>query len=378
MKIVFDVSYIQRKRAGYGRAAEALLRALLAADRSNEYVLHGWSLSLDDETIRSFERPGVRITTSHIPGQIKRLYWNTLRTPSLQTFTGPFDIFHAAEPLLPPVGNAAAIATLYDLAYLRHPEFFMAGVRGWDRFVRRNLESARAVIVPSESTRCDLVELLHVDSNKIVIVPPAPDGRFSPAALADSGSIRTRYGIPDRYILFVGTIEPRKNIPGLVHAYEALRRRRNDVPPLVIIGKTGWLADASIAAINESSARPHIVTPGYVADANLPEIFRRAQLFVYPSFYEGFGLPIREAMASGIPVVTADNSSLSELGRDSALLVDPKSPDAIADAMETILSDEHAALRLRTQGLARAAQYTPAASANAVLKLYKQIGGGTR
>jgi glycosyltransferase involved in cell wall biosynthesis len=376
MTIAFDVSHIRQRRAGIGRLSMLLLRGLLAADQQREYLLHGWAPDLDEDTLRSFLQPNVRLATARIPGTIKRLYWNVLRTPRLETFIGPFDIFHGAEPLLPPIGNRRSIVTVHDLAYKKFPHFYTALIaRKWDILYRRSIQQADAVIVPSENTRNDLMEMINIPSEKIHVVRPPINPLFSKAGLPQAKlEIRTTFSIPGPFILFVGTIEPRKNISRLVKAFEDFSRENSNPVSLVIVGGAGWLYEDIMKTIESSPARKYILLLNYVTDNDLAELYRSAMMFVFPSLYEGHGFPVMEAMVSGVPVITSDNSSLKENGKDVALLVDAESTASITDALQQVYHDESLRSKMSAAGLERAAQYSVKNAVDVILRLYSSLG----
>jgi glycosyltransferase involved in cell wall biosynthesis len=374
MRIVYDVSYIQKHRAGYGRFSYDLLAGLLENDTANSYILNGWSASLDLEALRNLAGNRARLSVATIPGQIKRFHRNTLQFPSLEFFTGAFDIFHGVEPLLPPVGKRKAIATIYDLAYRRFPKFFEANVLGWDTAVKRSLLRADAIIVPSEQTKADVVEMFGAAREKIHIVRLHANGIFHPSDdVTKDEAILRKHAIGEPYALFVGTLEPRKNIPSLIKAFEHFHKSGGKEFQLVIAGKKGWLYEPILSAIKESPAASHIRRLDYVSERDLAALYSRARMFMYPSLFEGYGFPVLEAMASGTPVITSNNSSLAEIGHDAALLINPERVDEIADAMARLTTDESLRARLIAAGIARAAEISTSNAVASVLNIYKSL-----
>jgi glycosyltransferase involved in cell wall biosynthesis len=373
--IAYDVSHIRRERAGIGRLAAMQLEGLLSADRRRTYILHGWAPDLDTEKIRSFVRENVRLSIARIPGTVKRLYWNTLRVPRLDAFIGPFDLFHGAEPLLPPVGGKKSIISFNDSAYYKFPHFYSPGTATkWDRLYRRSLRLASAIIVLSENTRRDLMEMVALPEERIHVVRPPTDPRFSPIrSEKEEANLRERLSLPETFILFVGTLEPRKNIVRLVKAFEMFLGRQHEPVSLVIVGRRGWLYDDTLAAIGSSPLREKILVLDYVADDDLVMLYRMATMFVFPSLYEGHGYPVAEAMASGTPVVTSNTSSLKEIGEGASLLVDPENVEDIADAMERLQTDTRLRRELAGKGLQRVARFSIASAVEAILKLYDSL-----
>jgi glycosyltransferase involved in cell wall biosynthesis len=376
MIIAYDVSHIRQQRAGIGRLAALQLRGLVSAGRQHTYVLHGWSPDLDEETIRSFINSNVRLSIARLPGIVKRLYWNYLRVPPLKTLIGEFDLFHSAEPLLPPLGGKRSIVSFNDSAYYKFPQFYRAGTaRKWDYLYRRSLRRADAIMVLSENTRNDLIDIMALPSEKIHVVRPPTDPIFStPRSEPHEALVRARLSLPDQFILFVGTIEPRKNIPTLVKAFEMFLDEHNSPVSLVIVGKRGWLSEGILAAIKMSPASAKILLLDYVTDTDLAVLYRLALMFVFPSLYEGHGYPVVEAMASGTPVITSNNSSLREIGEGAALLVDAEDVADISEGMHRLYVNEDMRRDMSGRGLQRATQFSVKNAVDSILRLYASLG----
>jgi glycosyltransferase involved in cell wall biosynthesis len=374
MKIVFDVSYIQRGSAGIGRYSRELLRDLLSTDSSNEYVLHGWALTIDGDTLASMRRENVRLSFAHIPGPVKRFYWNRLRTPAIGRLIGPFDVFHGAEPLLPPLANVPGIITVHDLAYVRHPEFFEQRVLRRDPYVRRSVHQSAAIIVPSLHTKADVIELFGVDERKVRLVRPPVYRGCSPVRDTDrDDTVRRKYGLKSPFALFVGVIEPRKNVDGIIRAFERLHAAHPTDLDLVLVGREGWLYQETVRSIVRSRERARIHRLHFVSDDDLVSLYRSARFFVFPSFYEGYGSPVAEAMASGLPTITSKNSSLEEIGGRSVVLVDPHSIEEIAAAMMDLAENGVTRERLSASGLLRIREIHAESAAHAVTALYDEV-----
>jgi glycosyltransferase involved in cell wall biosynthesis len=375
MIIAYDVSHIRQHRAGIGRLATIQLQGLLSADTQRTYVLHGWAPDLDAERIRSFLQPNVRLSIAQIPGVIKRVYWNILRMPPLDRLIGPFDVFHSAEPLLPPMGKRKSIITFNDSAYYKFPHFYGKAIaRKWDYLYRRSLGIADAIVVLSENTRTDLIEMMALPPERIHIVRPPTDPFFSLARSAqDVARVRQKLSLPEQFMLYVGTLEPRKNIPNLVKAFEMFQETVRRPVSLVIVGRLGWLYEDILATIKSSPVREKILLLDYVTDDDLAVLYRLALMFVFPSLYEGHGYPVVEAMASGTPVITSNNSSLKEIGKDAALLVDPGNVGEICRAMQRLDSEEGLRQEMVIKGLERAAQFSVKNAVDAILHLYETM-----
>lgn len=372
MKIAFDVSYVQRKRAGHGRCALEIVKALLAIDKRNEYLLHGWSASLDVDEIKGLKQGNVLLRVARVPGLVKRLYWNQVRFPAIERFIGDFDLFHSTDPFLPPIKRGKGVAMVHDLSQKRFPQFFERTVLRWDRFVHQAVMSADAIIVPSAQTRFDLLEMFHIPDERVHLVQyPVHDLFHREADTAADMEVKSTFHLDAPFALFVGTIEPRKNLLALVKAFEELQRVHKTDLCLVLAGKRGWMYEDIFKAIRISPSRSLIRYLKYVSDRELASLYRLAQFFVYPSLYEGFGFPVLEAMASGTAVVTSNSSSLKELAEGAALLIDPTDTAQLVHAMYTLAHDASRRAELAKAGVERAKQFSPPASAEKILSLYQ-------
>ncbi|HKF75434.1 MAG TPA: glycosyltransferase family 1 protein [Candidatus Dormibacteraeota bacterium] len=264
-------------------------------------------------------------------------------------------------------GAPPAVMIVHDLAFRIRPREVPWQQRAYmGSVLPRALRQAAFVLTPSEATRRDLLEHYPVPglAGRVRVVPEGWSlGGVTPARLPD--------GLSPGFLLAVGTIEPRKNYPGLLAAYRLLRAR-GDAPPLVVAGQVGW---AYGRALEELRAEPGVRMLGHVDDATLRALYRSAGALAFPSLYEGFGLPLLEAMADGLPAVAANAGALPELAGDAALLVDPHDPEAIARALEHALADEELRARLRAAGVRRASTYTWAAAADATLEVLDAVAG---
>jgi len=310
---------------------------------------------------------GVPTATQSVGMPIRALYpmWAWSRRPCLPARFGDLDVIHATNPAaIPPARpGQALVVTIHDLAFERFPELYPPR---WLRLYKRGLEialrEANAVLVPSRDTAA-AVATRGVEGERIHVTPLAAD------LPADTGSPSpSPYDAP--YVLFVGTLEPRKNLPRLVRAFRAAVREASLPHQLVLAGATGWQQDAlanELAADGEGLV--HV--PGRVAPNELDALYRGADAVAYPSLYEGFGLPVLEALAYGTPTLSSTTSAIPEVADDAALLVDPEDEDAIAGGLVRILSDETLRADLKEKGPKRAASFSWAATARATLDAYR-------
>lgn len=285
-----------------------------------------------------------------------------------------FDLYHTPEGILPQRAARHEIITVHDVHYLHFPQYMTAASRRYyNDQITRSTRRATCILVPSEATRADLVTLLGVPSEKIVTHALGVDDEFRPAGEDALAAMRARYKLPEAYLLFVGTFEPRKNLPGLFAAYARLRADLPDAPPLALVGRRGWLMDDIGAAVKQHALEPHLRWITDAPRADLPALYSGARLLALPSHYEGFGLTALEAMACGTPPVVSDRGSLPEVVGDAGLLVDPGDPEALADALRRLLADDALRNELRARGLKRAAEFTWRRTAATVLETYRRV-----
>lgn len=335
----------------------------------NAYTLLSYGAPIDDQ-----EWPtnfGVRRIRATEPA-MSRL-WHRLRIPlPAEWLAGGCELYHSPDFALPPLKRARGIVTVHDLSFLRVPECAPPALRDYlARVTPRSISRARHVLADSSNTRDDLVELLDVSPDKITVVPGGVEERFRPLDDPDRlEAVRARYGLPQDFILSVGTLEPRKNYPNLISAYAALMRRTHLPHRLVIVGREGWMYEPIYERVTQEQVADVVQFAGFVADDDLPALYNLAELVVYPSLYEGFGLPPLEAMACGIPVVCSNASSLPETVGGAAITVEPTDIEALSAAMELALLDSsYRALAIQL-GLAQADRYQWAQAAEKLIAAY--------
>lgn len=283
--------------------------------------------------------------------------------PRIDKMIGGCDVFWSPHFISAPVSkNCRKVVTFHDLSFARYPEFFDAKRKLWhfSNNPKKQAEEACRVIAVSESTAYDLSQIYGIDSRKInVVYSGINEEFFQEHTREELWHVRAKCNLPERFILSLSTIEPRKNVFGIVMAFEIFKESGGGIDiKLVIAGKPGWLYRDTFRAIKNSKYSGDIIYIGFVEDADKPVLYKLAELFVYPSIYEGFGFPPLEAMASGTPVITSSCSSLPEVVEDAALLVDPFNISDIAWMMEEVTSDKDLANSLSEKGLAQARKFT--------------------
>lgn len=299
---------------------------------------------------------------------------NNVPLPLLDWTRPRADVFHASHQCWNPPRRSKLTATLYDLTCWLMPELHSrANVAGMKRFARRILERADRLIAISEHTRADAVRILGLPAQQIRVIYPGVAEPYFRVSVGQAHEMAEHYGLPVEYVLFVGTIEPRKNVDRLLDAYTGLPAALRKNVPLVVIGPHGWRTPHTLRRLASMDGVRYL---GYVPEAHLPALTAAATVFVYPSLYEGFGLPLAQAMAAGVPSITSNVSSLPEVSGDAALLVNPEDVGELREALERLLRDPDLRWELARRARLRAARFTWQACAAASLDFFRQVCAG--
>jgi glycosyltransferase involved in cell wall biosynthesis len=361
---------------GIGTYIKELVPALLDSDPGLDITLF--------HSATGASNLGARLSTlpiQRIPGSIRRLYpgWNVLGRPALPASLARLDIVHAPSPAaIPPPGpRQRLVVTVHDLAFRVYPSLFPSSWRMLFRLgTRRAVRRADALITVSHSTADDLVRYAGADPARIHVVPLAAS---LPATGVDVERSLERMKIRRPYVLFVGTLEPRKNLVRLIRAYRRARARTQLPHRLVLAGPLGWRPRPLLREVSAEGPRAwesptgEVLMTGKRTPEDLDALYRGASAFVYPSLYEGFGLPVLEAMARGLPCIVSNTSSLPEVADDAAIAVEPRSVSALAVAIERVLTDEAERNRLSTAARTRAGQFSWEQTARMTLKVYESL-----
>jgi glycosyltransferase involved in cell wall biosynthesis len=407
MHVGIDYTAAAWQGAGIGRYTRELVRAIVAAGQGFRFTLFyaAGGIGRDSAYVAELRRlcdAHTNVRVLPIPLAPRRLtqIWQRLRAPiPVELFTGPLDLLHVPDFVAPPA-RARTIVTIHDLSYMVHPECAQPGLaRYLGAAVPRSLRRAGTVLADSEATRQDLARLLAVDPARVAVVYPGVSPRFRPLPPEATGPVRRKHGLPERFILFVGTLEPRKNLVRLIEAFATLEARglrfeasedtgtpslktQDSSLSLVLAGRRGWLYDDIFATIARLNLGERVRVLDFVDDNDLPALYNLAWVFAFPSIYEGFGMPALEAMACGTPVVTADNSSLLEVagvggpgaGEPAAVLVAAERADSIAAGLARAATDPALRAELRARGFERARGFTWQQAARDVLEQYRAAG----
>ena len=377
MKVCIDVSAAVHRRAGLGRYAHELVRALVVQGK-HEYTAfyHQRGQAHLDPPIDALPQQTTRLSVK--PWRLLTMLAHFSGLPQDGLFPGA-DIFHATEHLLPRLRHIRSVFTLHDLIFRFDPGSHLPLNRIYlNLMMPRFLRAADVVISVSECSKRDAVNLYGTPEEKIHVVPEGVDARFTPSGdPIRLAQVREKYKLPQRYVLFVSTIEPRKNLPVLFDMLALRREQGLEMWPLVVVGKLGWLYEPILNRITGLGLQDWIFQTGFVADEDLPVLYSAAALHVMPSRYEGFGLSVLEAMACGTPVVCSNTSSLPEVAGQAALLVPPDDVHGWAEAISRLWSDDSLHAQLRKRGLAQARNFTWENAARKTLEIYEMVVGST-
>jgi glycosyltransferase involved in cell wall biosynthesis len=381
-RIGIDVTAALAQGGGIGRYTRELIRAVAASDVPFQYRL--FSARPPNQLPVPNPLPQAN-HVSHHPALLseKWLYrlWYRLRLPlPVQLVTGGLDLFHSPDFVLPPVyGRIPTVLTVHDLSFIHYPHTFPAVLVNYlNRVVPWSVQRATHILADSEATRQDLLNLWQVPAEKVTVLYSGVNASFQPAAAETVTAVRQRYGLDDApYLLSVGTVQPRKNYQMLIQAFAGVAA--NWPHTLAIAGGKGWLYDEMLAEIERQALNGRVRFIGFVDDADLPALYTGADLFLFPSLYEGFGLPLLEAMACGVPVLTSNASCLPEVvvdketGEETAVLLSPHEPQLWQQAMGQLLVDEAAREQLRRLGRHQAARFTWQRAAAELIEIYGRL-----
>jgi glycosyltransferase involved in cell wall biosynthesis len=376
-RIGIDVTSAVTQGGGIGRYTRELVNALVRA--SDDYGYHLFSARAPRELPVSQPLPsGKHIAHHRAPVGERWLYrlWYRLRVPlPIQWFTGQLELFHSPDFVLPPVrGNIPTLLTVHDLSFVHYPDTFTPALVGYlNKTVPASVRRATHILADSEATKDDLVSIWNTPADKVTVLYSGVNRKFRPESDAHKATmIRQKYGLDaEPYLLSVSTLQPRKNYQMLIRAF---RRVAAEYPHnLVIAGSRGWLYEQIVAEARAQDLTGRVKFIGFVDDNDLPALYSEAALFVFPSLYEGFGLPLLEAMACGVPVLSSDSSCLPEVAGEAAILISPDNQEDWTRVMLETLADPSRRMKMVAAGFLQAREFTWPEAARQLLSIYQNL-----
>lgn len=344
-----------------------LLKEILKLDTENEYRLF-YNCFGDCPNLPEFNFKNVKLVKYNYPNKILNyLYFKIFNYPKIDKELEADIFFMPHINFIGMSKGAKSVITVHDLSFLRYPEFFSARKNFWHKMVnvKKLLKRFDLIVAVSENTKKDIIELCDIDENKIKVIYSGIDERCQKLP------IKKKLNLPEKFILYLGTIEPRKNVDGIIRAYGELKKTNPDLAnvQLLIAGERGWKSKKIYQEWEKSEFKNDIQFLGYVGAEEKVSLYNSASVFIYPSFYEGFGFPPLEAMACGCPVITSHVSSLPEVVSDAAITVNPYDINNLAQALNNVLTDENLKNKLITRGLEQAKKFNWQKTAQEYLKI---------
>lgn len=365
MKISFDVQLLLRgEKTGIGWCADNILKSMSNCTKY-DYELNCFTLGYTDEQLKNIEKYSAlgysinKCTWFH--NFLYRMIWNLVSVPYSLFFGKDSDITFFFNYVIPPGVKGKKITMVHDMAYKAHPETVRKKTRTLLNIaLRKSCKRADKIITISEFSKKEIIKYMGIEEKKIVVMPIGVDTSvYHPNYTEkDVNNIKEKYNIKAEYFLYLGTLEPRKNIEKLISAYAQLKSEISDIPILVLAGKKGWMYDGIFETVQKLHMKDSILFTGYVDEEDAPILIKGARIFLFPSLYEGFGMPPLEAMACGTPVVVSNVSSLPEVVGDAGILVDPMSIEGIKEGMKILNNGEGLRKKFSKMGLERAKEYT--------------------
>jgi glycosyltransferase involved in cell wall biosynthesis len=370
LHIAIDAHSVGAGLGGNETYATNLIEALAEIDQVNRYTLYVTKKEAVERFSNRWPNVHLRVTLPHTP---------LVRIPltlTIELRRRPVDVLHV-QYTAPPFTPCPVVNTIHDLSFEHLPETFKR--RSWRQMrltIRRSAQAAAHIITDCNFSRADILATYKLPPERVTAAPLAASSRFNPVTNKNElARVREKYGIDGDYILTVGSIQPRKNIPRLIRAFALLcSEHQLDPPPkLVVVGKRAWLYEDTMVTAASSSVGDKIIFTGYVAEQDLPAIYSGARCFVYPSYFEGFGIPPLEAMRCGTPTITGDRTCFPEIIGDAGLLVDPFDERAILNGIVKVLTDKNLGDDLIVRGLKRANSYDWKKTAQQTLSVYEKV-----
>lgn len=379
MKVCLELQPYLKTKSGIGVYAYEITKHLRQFEQLDAYVQVFNLMNKEDMDIELNGLEFKKDISTTMSYAIYRRIWHYIPIKYNTLFKEQGDIYHFFDYIVPPRIKGKVITTIHDMTYELYPETMQKTTR--DRIkkdIYYSIERADEIITISESTKKDMKDILNIPEDKIEIVPPGVDFHKFHREYEEPQikQVRQKYNLPDEYILYMGTLEPRKNIETIIEAFAMLKRESDyvvDKVKLVIAGKKGWLYETIFNKVNELGLEKQVVFTDYVSEVDKPIIYQLAKIFIFPSIYEGFGIPVIEAMAASVPVITSNVSSLPEVAGDAAILIHPTDIVKMAEGMHTVLTNEMLSQEMVEKGWIQAQKFNWSSSAKQLYDIYQKL-----
>lgn len=372
MRIAINTLALYNIKVGMGRYIVELVNRVPKNDLENHYILY-----ISQENEKYFDVYASNVTIKEVPRiftfPFLKIIWEQLVLP-FSLVKNKVNVYHATGFVLPlwKPKRIKYIVTIADMTFFTHAQYHIWFKNCYFRaLIPTSLKRADKIIAISENTKADIVALTKTNPEKIVTTHLAADPYFVPESKEKCAIVLAKYNLQQPYILFVGMLEPRKNIFGIIEAFSMLKDKKNHI--LVIVGKKGWMYEEIFELVKREKLTNEVIFTGYVPDQDLPALYTAATCFLYPSFYEGFGIPIIEAMACGCPVITSNTSSLKEIAGNAAILVEPSDTSAIKKAIGEIVTNAKKRNELSIKGKRQAKKFSWQKMAEDTKELYNVV-----
>jgi glycosyltransferase involved in cell wall biosynthesis len=377
MNIGVDIRPLMVKnKTGIGEYTLELLSAIFEEDKNNEYYLFSNSLKKLKKNLQIWRQPNVHYIHSPYPNKLLNFAFAFRFIDIGKLLPIKIDCWYSPNMNFLSLGKIPKyILTIHDISFEIFPEFYTFKQRMWHKIInpKKQCQLANTIIVPSENTKRDIIEYYKIDKNKIKVIYPGLSAKLDLSEnelKLQKNTVQKKYDLPSNFILFLGSIEPRKNILSIIQAFEKLPNQLTEKYHLIITGGSGWKNKKIYHIAEQSKLHKHIKFLGFINDADKLALLSLSKLFVFPSFYEGFGFPIIEAMKMGVPVITSNRSSLPEISDNNALLINPNNISNISNSIKILLENSDLYNEYKKRGLGKASDYVWKNSANAHLTIF--------
>ena len=382
MKVAFDVQlFLKGEKTGIAWCADNLIKELSQIG-DNEYELNYFKTNQAKEKLDELEvyrRNGCTENACNYFSDIYyKLLWNIIPISYSVFFGKKAQITQFFNYAVPPGVKGKKVTIIYDMAYKAIPETVRKKTRRWlELTVKKSCKRADRIITISEFSKSEIIKYLHIPENRVVVMPMGVNSELfhTNYAKEEVEILKEKYNINGQYFLYLGTLEPRKNIERIIEAYSCLveRKSKREIPSLVLAGKKGWMYNSIFEKVKQLGIENKVVFTGYVLENEVPILMHGANIFIFPSLYEGFGMPVIEAMSCGTPVITSNTTSLDEISGDAAIKVNPYNVDEITNAMEKLLVEEEVSNKYRVKGVEHASKYTWKEAAHILNQVYNEL-----